>query len=408
MVVKFGGSSLADYERISKAATAVAREYEKGSRIAVIVSAIGKTTDLLLDLVNNSCGGKVNNDQLDDVLAMGERTSARIFAAALEAKGVKTRYFDPSEEDWPIITDDAFSNASPVLEECDAKIGKHVLPLVQGNIVPIIPGYIGRTPDGRITTLGRGGSDTTAFILAKALNFNDVVLVTDSDGIMSADPKVVDNPRVIPEIDVNILMEIADSSAKFIHRKALKYKDPSINVKVINYKSGELSADGTKVVGEISKGSNVTMASPLPVTSITLIGKGVSGNPDIIHEVTEKVKTYSTLLGLSADCNSLILYVSEEGDLDLLFNRISEVVLRHDKVLAMSIRRNLALIKTTGMSSEETGAIIGEVSRVLSSNKMNLFGIVTAGSGILISADWQTRQQVVDLVRNTLGRHFYC
>jgi len=399
---------LADYERISKAATAVAKEREKGSRIAVIVSAIGKTTDLLLDLVNNSCGGKVNKDQLDDVLAMGERTSARVFAAALEARGVQTRYFDPSEEDWPIVTDDNFSNASPVLEECDAKIGKHVLPLVQGNIVPIIPGYIGRTADGRITTLGRGGSDTTAFILAKALNFNDVVLVTDSDGIMSADPKVVDSPRVIPEIDVNMLMEIADSSAKFIHRKALKYKDPSINVKVINYKSGELSANGTKVVGEISNGFNVTMASPLPVASITLIGKGVSGNPDIIREVTEKVKTYSALLGLSADCNSLILYVSEEGDLDLLFERISEIVLRHDKVVAMSIRRNLALIKTTGMSSEETGAIIGEVSRVLSSNKMNLFGLVTAGSGIIISADWQARQQVVDLVRNSLGRHFYC
>jgi aspartate kinase len=406
MVVKYGGSSLADHERISKAATAIAKEYEKGSRIAVIVSAIGKTTDLLLDLVNNSCGGKIDKDQLDDILAMGERTSARIFAAALESKGVQTRYFDPCEEDWPIVTDDAFSNASPVLEECDAKIGKHVLPLVQGNIVPIIPGFIGRTLEGKITTLGRGGSDTTAFILAKALNFNDVVLVTDSDGIMSADPKVVDNPQVIREIDVNILMEIADSSAKFIHRKALRYKDPSINVKVISYKSGELSAEGTRVVGETSKGFDVTMVSPLPVTSIALIGRGVSGNPEIIRDITEKVKTYSTLLGLSGDCNSLILFVSEEGDLDLLLNRISEMALRYDKAVAMSVRRNLALIKTTGISSEETGAIVGEVSKVLSLNKINLFGLVTAGSGIIISADWQARQQVLDIAKNSLRRHF--
>jgi aspartate kinase len=404
IVVKYGGSSLADHERISKAATTVAKEYKKGTRIAVVVSAMGKTTDLLLDLVNNSCGGNVDKVQLDDILAMGERTSARVFAATLKAKGVQTRYFDPSDEDWPIVTDDVFSNANPVLEQCEERIRRHILPLVEENIVPIIPGFVGKTSDGRITTLGRGGSDTTAFILAKALKTNEVVLVTDSDGIMSADPKLINNPRVLAEIDVNALMEMADSSAKFIHRKALKYKDPSVNVRVINHRSGELSANGTIIVGAYSNGFDVTVASPSPAASITVVGRSISENPTIINELTEKVKTYSSLLGLSADSNSLILYVSEEGDLDSLFKRINETLIDHDKVVAISVRRKLALIKATGIGLEETRGIIGKISESLQANDVNVFGILTAGSSILLFVEWSEREKVLTSVKHSLGR----
>lgn len=400
IVIKYGGSSLADHERILRAATAVARESEKGIRIAVIVSAMGKTTDLLLDLANNICGEKTDKTELDDILAMGERTSARVFAVALKAKGVQTRYFDPSDDDWPIVTDDVFSNANPFLEQCDERVRRYILPLMQRNVVPIIPGFIGRTPKGEITTLGRGGSDTTAFILAKSLKANEVILVTDSDGIMSGDPKLIDNPRVLSEIDVNSLMDIADSSSKFIHRKALRYKDPSINARVINHRSGELDGVGTLIVGAFSNGLDVTLVSPTPVAAITLVGHDISGNSSIIYELTEKVRVHSTLLGLSADCNSLILYVSEEDGLDLLFNRINETLLEHEKTVAMSIRRGLGLIKTTGIALEETGAIIGEISELLHSNEVNVFGVVTAGSGILLFVEWGEREKALALVKS--------
>jgi aspartate kinase len=405
MVAKYGGSSLADHERILRAATAVARESEKGTRIAVIVSAMGKTTDLLLDLANNICGEKTDKVQLDDILAMGERTSARVFAAALTAKGVQTKYFDPSDEDWPIVTDDNFSNANPLLEQCDERIRRYLLPLMQEKVVPIVPGFVGRTPNGRITTLGRGGSDTTAFILAKALKANELVLVTDSDGIMSADPKLIDNPRMLPEIDVNSLMNIADSSSKFIHRKALRYKDSSINVRVINHRSGELGATGTLIVGTFSNGLDVTIASRSPAASITLVGHDISGDSSIIYELTEKVRAYSTLLGLSADSDSLILYISEEGDMDSLFKRVNQTVTDHEKIVAMSIRRELALIKVSGISSEETQMIIGEISESLRSNDVSLSGVLTSGSGILLSVEWGENEKVLASIKDSLRRH---
>src|SRR5512137_549927 len=109
IVVKFGGSSLADHERLLKAVVAVVNEAKRGTKIAVVVSAMGKTTDVLMSTAKNSSVGKLEKHELDDILSMGERTSVRIFSAALRANGVDSRYFEPKDDDWPIITDACFS-----------------------------------------------------------------------------------------------------------------------------------------------------------------------------------------------------------------------------------------------------------------------------------------------------------
>ena len=100
----------------------------------------------------------------------------------------------------------AFQNANPILKECEKNIKECILPLVEKGTIPVIAGFLGKTKDGKITTLGRGGSDTTAFILAEAINADQVVLVTDADGIMSGDPKIIASPKRLPEIDVNTLV----------------------------------------------------------------------------------------------------------------------------------------------------------------------------------------------------------
>ncbi len=193
MIAKFGGTSLGSARRISRAAEAVAREYSRGTRVVVVVSAVGRTTDRLLELTGRK-GSIVETDR-DDILAMGERTSARIFAASLKSRGIQVRYFDPSDKDWPIITDAKFSKANPLPSACINRIKRYVKPLLGEGIVPVVGGFIGRTRDGRISTLGRGGSDTTALLLAKALGADEVVLVTDATGIMSGDPRLVREPR---------------------------------------------------------------------------------------------------------------------------------------------------------------------------------------------------------------------
>jgi aspartate kinase len=404
IVIKFGGSSLADHERLSKAVGAVANEVAKGTRIVVVVSAMGKTTDILMSTAKNTSNGKLEKRELDDILSMGERTSVRIFAAALRTNGVKSRYFDPLDEEWPIITDDAFSNANPVLGECKKRIRECVLPIVEKGVVPVIAGFVGRTTDGRITTLGRGGSDTTAFILAEALKADEVVLVTNADGIMSGDPKIVANPKRLSEIDVTTLVGLADSGAKFIHRKALKYKPQSINVKVINHAYANLDKEGTLITGALATELDVEIAHSSPVAGITVVGHRISESPPIILEMVEKAKAHSSLLGMSMNTNSVILYVSQEKNIDALFNEIHNIILNKAETISMAVKKDLAFLKTSGVGLEETHGIIGKISENLRLNDINISGILTITSSILLFVDWNEREKALHLIRNSLRR----
>ncbi len=402
IVVKFGGSSLADHEKLSKAVTAVANEAVKGTRIAVVVSAMGKTTDILINTVKNTSNGKLEKRELDDILSMGERTSVRIFSAALRTNGVESCYIDPLDDRWPIITDSAFSNANPILEKCEKRIREYILPIVEKGIVPVIAGFVGRTTDGKITTLGRGGSDTTAFILAEALKAEEVLLVTDAEGIMSGDPKIVSNPKRLSEVDVSILVGLADSGAKFIHSKALKYKPKSIAVKVINHAHGDLSQKGTLITGALATELDVEIAHPSPVAEITIVGNRVSENPSIILEIVEKAKAETSLLGMSMNTNSVILYVSQEKNIDTFFNEIHNLTLNNAETIAMAVKKDLAFLKTSGVGLEETHGLIGKISENLWVNEMNIYGILTITSSILLFVDWSEREKALQLIRSSL------
>jgi aspartate kinase len=405
IVVKFGGSSLADHERLLKAVTTVVNEAAKGTRIAVVVSAMGKTTDQLMTTAKNTSNGKLQKHELDDILSMGERTSVRIFAAALRNNGSESRYFDPLDEDWPIITDAAFQNANPLLTECKTRIRKNILPIIEKGIIPVIAGFVGKTQDGKVTTLGRGGSDTTAFILAEALGADEVVLVTDADGIMSGDPKIIASPKRLKEIDVNTLVGLADSGAKFIHTKALKYKPQAINVRVINSAHGDLAREGTIITGGLSTELDVNMAYPAQVAEITIVGNNISNNPQIIHEMMEKAKNHSALLDMSMNQNSVILYVAEEKTIDQLINDTHQTVLNNKETIAMAVKKNLAYLKVSGVGLEETHGIIGKITETLRLNGINISGILTITSSILLFVDWNKREKVLQLIKNALKTH---
>ena len=402
IVVKFGGSSLADHERLLKAVVAVVNEAKKGIHIAVVVSAMGKTTDDLMATAKNTSNGKLEKHDLDDILSMGERTSIRIFAAALKSNGAESCYFDPIDNNWPIITDSAFQNANPILKDCEKNIRECILPIMEKGIIPVVAGFLGKTKDGKITTLGRGGSDTTAFILAEALNVDEIVLVTDADGILSGDPKIVSNPERLREIDVNTLVGLADSGAKFIHSKALKYKPKNINVRVINHAHGNLSEEGTVITGALASELDAEIAHPFPVAEITVIGNGISANPQIIQEMVEKTKWHSQLLGMSMNTNSIILYASQEKNLDALFNDIHELTKSNKETIAMAVKKDLVFIQTSGVGLEETHGIIGKISEDLRLNGINISGILTITSSILLFVDWNEREKALKLIKNSL------
>ena len=402
IVVKFGGSSLADHERLLKAVTAVVNEAKTGTRVAVVVSAMGKTTDVLMTTAKNASNGKLEKKDLDDILSMGERTSIRIFSAALKNNGADSCYFDPIDSTWPIITDAAFQNANPILKDCEKNVRDCILPLMEKGVIPVVAGFLGKTKDGKITTLGRGGSDTTAFILAESLGADEIVLVTDADGIMSGDPKIVSNPERLKEIDVNTLVGLADSGAKFIHSKALKYKPKNINIRVINHAHGNLSTQGTVITGGLASELDAEIAHPFPVAEITVIGNGISANPQIVQEMVEKTKQHSILLGMSMNSNSIILYVSQEKNLDNLFNEIHVLTKSNKETIAMAAKKDLVFIKTSGVGLEETHGIIGKISEDLRLNGINISGILTITSSILLFVDWAEREKALKLIKNSL------
>jgi aspartate kinase len=404
IVVKFGGSSLSDHERMLKAVRAVVNEAKKGIKIAVVVSAMGKTTDMLLSTARNTSNGKLAKHELDDILSMGERTSVRIFATALRNNGFDACYFDPMDNKWPIITDDAFQNANPIVNECEKNIKEYILPLVEKGTIPVIAGFVGRTKDGKVTTLGRGGSDTTAFLLAQGINADQVVLVTEVEGIMSSDPKIIATPELLPIIDVNTLVGLADSGAKFIHSKALKYKTKDIDVKVISNVHGDLSRDGTIITGELATELDAEIAHPTPIAEITVVGDGLSANPAIITQIVEKVKENSMLLGMAMNTNSIILYVPQNENISELFNQIHNITINNRETIAMAIKKDLVFIKTSGVGLEETQGIIGKISEDLRLNGINISGILTITSSILLFVDWNEKEKALKLIKNSLNK----
>jgi len=378
LIVKFGGSSLSNPKRISLAIASVAWEYARGNRIVVVVSAVGNTTDRLLHLTNGGAG-LIEGDR-DDILAMGERTSARIFAASLKSRGIQARYYDPSDRDWPIITDDNFLNANPLKTKSIQRIRRYLKPVLGDGVVPVIGGFIGRTRDGRISTLGRGGSDTTALLLAMALEADEVVLVTNVLGILSADPALVRNARVLPRIDMKTLTGIADTGTKFIHRKALRFKDPNINIRVISNTIGRLDSQGTLVTGASIPELEVTINNPHPVASVTIVGKELPHQPELVQKI-------SKLAG---------------PNLQQQLARLHNAVLKDPHGIALAARTGMALVKVRSIGLEERPGVVARISDALRSANINMFGILTITSSVLVFVDWKVRRKAASLIRISL------
>ena len=376
---KFGGKSLSEGKKAKQLAEKILSELKAGKQIAIVVSAIGNTTDTLIEYSNEACGGNVSRKDLDEILAMGERTSARLFTAALRAKGVNAKYLDPSDSDWPIITDENFGNANPIIDKCIPKIRGKLEQLFNENVVPVIPGFIGKTSRGEVTTLGRGGSDTTAFLVAKAISANEVVIVTDVAGILSADPKIVPDPKTISKIDVEKLANLCDFGAKFIHRKTLKFLDGSFKVRITSYKNSKLDEGGTIIQTMASK--DYTSAENSALACITIVPEKSSDIWRIVPKVFRVAeKNKIQILMFSADADSLTLYVCDADA-----ERAAKVL--HSKLMAgkwtncffaLAVKRGIKWTKLSGVEMEN----FHKEMEALRNCCEKLFGVLTVASNI--------------------------
>ncbi|HJX22889.1 MAG TPA: aspartate kinase [Candidatus Bathyarchaeia archaeon] len=403
IVAKFGGTSIASGELIAKAASSVAREAKNGVQVVVVVSAMGKTTDQLIETASKASADTGEAESVDDILSMGERTAARVFKASLESQGIKARYLDPSSEDWPIITDEKFKNANPIVALCEEKIQSKIVPLLETGIVPVIPGFVGKTQDGRITTMGRGGSDTTAFLIGNGLGADEVILVTDVEGIMSADPKLVKKAKVLGRIPVEKLANLADLGTKFIHSKALKYKGSDRDVRVVGHLKGDLAASGTLIHGSMPE-LYVDDALQSPATAVTIFGEDISSKPEIILTVVSIIKEAGiSLLGMSSTHDSVILYLPMDRVTDEVAEELHSAIVSRDEELAMGFIKKLALLRVRGMGLEETPGIIGKVVQPLYDRGINIYGVFTIASSVVLFVKWEDRDAVKGMIEKSTG-----
>jgi aspartate kinase len=215
VVQKYGGSSVADVEKIGLVADKVVATKKRGHDVVVVVSAMGKTTDELLALAK-----KVSKDphrrELDMLLTTGERVSMALLAIAIQARGCDAISFTGSQSG--IITNDRHFDARIIEVRAHPPEDERT----RGRIV-IIAGYQGMSYKREITTLGRGGSDTTAVALAAALDAERCEIYSDVDGVYSADPRVVPDASHLPEIDLAMLQEMAESGAKVLNAQAVEW-----------------------------------------------------------------------------------------------------------------------------------------------------------------------------------------
>jgi aspartate kinase len=224
IVQKYGGSSVAGVEKIQRVAERVAATRASGKQVVVVVSAMGDTTDELLELAQKVSGGNPHRRELDMLLTAGERISMALLGMALHARSVEAVSFTGSQSG--IITDGAHSNAR-ILEVRPVRI---VEALGQGRVV-IVAGYQGVSRDKEITTLGRGGSDTTAVALAAALEAEVCEICSDVDGVYTADPRIVSGPRRLAELSHEEMQELALAGAKVLNAQAVEFaRDRGITI----------------------------------------------------------------------------------------------------------------------------------------------------------------------------------
>ncbi len=242
VVQKYGGSSVADLAKLSRVADWVVASKRAGNSVVVVVSAMGKTTDELLSLAHRAAqtagpDRAPARRELDMLLSVGERTTMALLSIAVQARGEAAVSLTGSQSG--IITNDRHFDAR-IIEVRPHRIEDE---LYHGKIV-IVAGYQGMSYRREITTLGRGGSDTTAVALAAALSAERCEIYSDVDGVYSADPRSVPDARHLPELDFTTMQEMAESGAKVLHARAVEWAK-SQKIAILARKTEDFAVHGS-------------------------------------------------------------------------------------------------------------------------------------------------------------------
>jgi len=399
LIVKFGGSCLSTPSNITSAAQKVAAEVRKGKKVILVVSALTGVTDNLLKLAQELSSEAVSKMDIDDVLSMGERTSAKLMVTALKSLGLRAIAIDPSSDIWPIHTDSTFGNAKVNLAKTEQTIVGKIKRLLKGGEVIVVPGFIGLSPEGRVTTLGRGGSDVTAVILGRFTGAKEVIFVKDVNGVLSGDPKIVPAAEIIDTLDAEEMFSLSSAGAKVLHPRSLRYKTDSLTLRVVGFNDEDLS-HGTLIKGIVDMDLKANIHSK-QLSMVTIVGNEASSPETLANIATEAASSKAKILGLSVAQSSILFYLQQPAD---FIQRLHNLIKTQKVAKAIHSFNPLAMILISGQELEKMPGIVDAVVAPLSKHGINLYGVMTISSSIRVFIPWKDRNKALSLIEKGLNR----
>lgn len=435
IVMKFGGTSVGDGERVAHVAGLVADAINDGHRVVVVVSAMSGVTDTLVQAAQTAAQGDATTfrraktdllvrhlvsvdeavgngadlrdqitsslDQfeqlchsiyvlgectpraLDMVASLGERFSSGILVAALEARGV------PAEAVYAtglVVTDNRFGNANPLMDLTCERTQARLQPLLEAGTVPVVTGFVGATEEGITTTLGRGGSDYTAAILGRCLDADAVWIWTDVDGVMTADPRVVPDACTLPEISYAEAAELSYFGARVLHPKTIR---PAIERGIPLRIKNTFNPRGPDTL--ITQESTQDMRPVKAVTAIrrmsivTVAGRGMLGVPGVAAKVFSAVarEGISVLMISQSSSEQSICFVVEMQSSRRAVNALERSFERElerqdiDRIIADD---DVVIIAVVGAGIRSTPGVAAKVFSALGRNGVNVISVAQGSS----------------------------
>jgi len=373
IVQKYGGSSVANAEKILRVAQRVIKTKQAGNKVVVVVSAMGDMTDDLITLAD-----QINKDpqerEMDMLLSTGEQVSIALLAMAIHKLGHEAVSFTGSQVG--IITDEFHSKAR--IQNISADRIKQAL--AQGKIV-IVAGFQGQTPSGEITTLGRGGSDLTAVALAVALKAKHCEIYTDVDGIYTADPRVIPEAQKMDRVTYDEILELASLGAKVMHSRSIevgkKFNMPIWVCNSQNDHKGTLITKENKAMEEVVV-SGVALAED--EAKITLFR--VSDRPGVA------AKVFQTLADANVNVDMIIQNKTQTNSTDISFTVFKNELVKALKVVKAAMKNvgatnvtcdeNIAKVSIVGIGMRSHSGIASKMFSTLAKNKINIDMISTS------------------------------
>jgi aspartokinase/homoserine dehydrogenase 1 len=441
LVMKFGGTSMGSAERIRVAARISVEQHAKRP-VVIVVSAMSKVTDSLINSMRkaeagDAAGLETNLEQLrtrhfdtcrellppdrhetalagiediiadfsritrgmmmlgecpprsiDEALATGERLTALMMAEYLETQGIRAKAVNGADV---IATDAVFGNATPLMPQTRERVGNVLKPMLDSRVLPVVTGFNASTMDHRPTTLGRGGSDFSASILAGAIEAAELWIWTDVDGIMTGDPRLVSDARVLDEVTYSEAAELAYNGAKVLHPRTLA---PLVErqIPVWSKNSFNLDKPGTRIVPQISvaRGPHaVTSMADVALVSVEPANSTLSGTKVMARALDALARESVEVLAItSSSYRQNFCFLVRQAELDRVTEYLEDSLsleLAHGYVNPIQVDSNVGLIAVVGEGMRGTPGLAGRIFTAISEHQINIIAIAQGSSELTIA-----------------------